>query len=54
MHSEVLKKGSLVHPTLLQKEVEAVMEKQRNPEYCNQLLQHISSLPTETVNQGPE
>ncbi|TMS14708.1 Dynein assembly factor 5, axonemal [Larimichthys crocea] len=46
---EVLKKGSLVHPTLLRREVEAVRDKQRSPLYCDQLLQHISSLPTETT-----
>ncbi|KAE8283195.1 Dynein assembly factor 5, axonemal [Larimichthys crocea] len=46
---EVLRKGSLVHPTLLRREVEAVRDKQRSPLYCDQLLQHISSLPTETT-----
>lgn len=51
---EVLKRGGLVHPALLQREAEAVIEKQRTPEYCNQLLQHISSLPTETATRDPE
>uniref|UniRef100_H3DKT4 Dynein axonemal assembly factor 5 n=1 Tax=Tetraodon nigroviridis TaxID=99883 RepID=H3DKT4_TETNG len=46
---DVLKEGSSVHPGLLQKEVEAVVGKHRTPEYCNQLLQHISSLPTEAA-----
>ncbi|KAG8006970.1 Dynein assembly factor 5 [Nibea albiflora] len=46
---DVLRKGSLVHPTLLRREVEAVRDKQRSPLYCDQLLQHISSLPTETT-----
>ncbi|KAG7242901.1 hypothetical protein INR49_018156 [Caranx melampygus] len=46
---EVLKKGSVVHPGLLKREVEAVRDKQRSPLYCDQLLQHISSLPTETA-----
>ncbi|XP_074552726.1 dynein axonemal assembly factor 5 [Halichoeres trimaculatus] len=45
---EVLKKGSSVHPMLLKKEVEAVRDRQRSPVYCDQLLQHISSLQTET------
>ncbi|XP_070704326.1 dynein axonemal assembly factor 5-like [Pempheris klunzingeri] len=44
---EILKKGSSVHPTLLKQEVEAVMDKQRSPLYCEQLLQHISSPHTE-------
>ncbi|KAF3846359.1 hypothetical protein F7725_003437 [Dissostichus mawsoni] len=42
---EILKKGSSVHPSLLQREAEAVRDKQRSPLYCDQLLQHISSLP---------
>ncbi|XP_020503564.2 dynein axonemal assembly factor 5 [Labrus bergylta] len=45
---EILKKGSTVHPALLKREVEAVRDKQRSSEYCDQLLQHISSLLTET------
>ncbi|XP_060946261.1 dynein axonemal assembly factor 5-like [Limanda limanda] len=45
---EMLKEGSSVHPALLQKEVEAVRDKQRSPLYCDQLLQHISSLPRDT------
>ena len=43
--SEVLKAGSSVHPALLKQEVEAVRDKQRSPAYCDQLLQHIQSLP---------
>uniref|UniRef100_A0AAZ3PDV6 Dynein axonemal assembly factor 5 n=1 Tax=Oncorhynchus tshawytscha TaxID=74940 RepID=A0AAZ3PDV6_ONCTS len=43
---EVLKTGSGVHPALLKQEVEAVRGKQRTPVYCDQLLQHIHSLPT--------
>lgn len=54
MHTEVLKIGSQVHPALLKKEVEEVVEKQRTPDYCSQLLLHISSLPTEPADQGPE
>ncbi|KAK5856297.1 hypothetical protein PBY51_007905 [Eleginops maclovinus] len=44
---EILKKGSSVHPSLLRREAEAVRDKQRNPFYCDQLLQHIISLPAE-------
>lgn len=47
--AEILKKGSSVHPALLKEEVEAVRDKQRSPVYCDQLLQHISSLPTEST-----
>ncbi|XP_039681604.1 dynein assembly factor 5, axonemal-like isoform X2 [Perca fluviatilis] len=46
---EILKKGSSVHPGLLKREVEAVRNKQRSPLYCDQLLQHIRSIPTETT-----
>ncbi|XP_008282012.1 HEAT repeat-containing protein 2 [Stegastes partitus] len=46
---ETLKKGSSVHPALLKQEVEAVRDKQRSPLYCDLLLQHISSPPTETA-----
>ncbi|MEQ2252894.1 hypothetical protein ILYODFUR_026543, partial [Ilyodon furcidens] len=46
---EVLKKCSSLHPSLLQKEAEAVRDKQRSPLHCDLLLQHISSLPTETL-----
>ncbi|MEQ2268676.1 hypothetical protein XENORESO_010433, partial [Xenotaenia resolanae] len=46
---EVLKKGSSLHPSLLQREAEAVRDKQRSPLHCDLLLQHISSLPTETL-----
>lgn len=42
--AEVLKKGSSVHPDLLRRETMAVREKQRTTFYCDQLLQHISSL----------
>ncbi|KAM4535899.1 dynein axonemal assembly factor 5 [Fundulus diaphanus] len=45
---EVLKKGSSVHPSLLQREAEAVRDKQRSPLRCDLLLQHISSPSTET------
>lgn len=41
---EVLKVGSEVDGGLLQQQTEAVREKQRSPEYCDQLLQHIHSL----------
>ncbi|XP_044037065.1 dynein axonemal assembly factor 5-like isoform X3 [Siniperca chuatsi] len=51
---EILKKGSSVHPALLKREAEAVRDKQRSPLYCDQLLQHISSLPTETTADCPE
>ncbi|XP_068575096.1 dynein axonemal assembly factor 5-like isoform X1 [Cebidichthys violaceus] len=51
---EVLKKGSSVHPALLRREAEAVRDQQRSPLYCDQLLQHISSLLTETTAQCPE
>uniref|UniRef100_A0A1A8N110 HEAT repeat containing 2 n=2 Tax=Nothobranchius pienaari TaxID=704102 RepID=A0A1A8N110_9TELE len=45
---EILKKGSSVHPALLRREAEAVRDKHRSPVHCDLLLQHISSLPTET------
>lgn len=51
---EILKKGSLAHPLLLKREVEAVRDKQRSPLYCDQLLHYISSLPTETTADCPE
>ncbi|XP_068434331.1 dynein axonemal assembly factor 5-like [Clinocottus analis] len=51
---EVLKKGSSVHPALLRKEAEAVRDQQRSPLHCDQLLQHISSLPTENTAMCPE
>ncbi|XP_044187810.1 dynein axonemal assembly factor 5-like [Thunnus albacares] len=51
---EILKQGSSVHPSLLKREVKAVRDKQRSPLYCDQLLQHISSLPTETTADCPE
>ncbi|KAM7386886.1 hypothetical protein PAMA_009488 [Pampus argenteus] len=51
---EILKKGSSVHPSLLKREVEAVRAKQRSPLYCDQLLQHISLLPTETTADRPQ
>ncbi|KAM9744970.1 dynein axonemal assembly factor 5 [Menidia menidia] len=44
---EILKKGSSVHPVLLRKEVQAVRDKQRSPLYCDRLLQHMGSPPTE-------
>ncbi|KAJ7989332.1 hypothetical protein DPEC_G00303440 [Dallia pectoralis] len=46
---EVLKTGSVVHPSLLKQEVEAVRDKQRSPIYCDKLLQHIQSLPKDTA-----
>ena len=51
---EVLKKGSSVHPALLKREVEAVRDTQRSPLYCDQLLQHISSLHAETTAECTE
>lgn len=48
--SEILKKSSSIHPALLRREVEAVRDKQRTPLHCDELLQHISSLPTETTD----
>ncbi|KAK2833462.1 hypothetical protein Q5P01_017351 [Channa striata] len=51
---EILKKGSSLHPSLLKSEVEAVRDKQRSPLHCDQLLQHISSLLTETAADRPE
>ncbi|XP_030591867.1 dynein assembly factor 5, axonemal [Archocentrus centrarchus] len=51
---EILKKGSSVHPALLKEEVAAVRDKQRSPAYCDQLLQHISSLPTESTASSRE
>ncbi|XP_072549719.1 dynein axonemal assembly factor 5-like [Salminus brasiliensis] len=40
---DVLKVGSIADPILLQQEVEAVRDKQRSAEYCDQLLSHIRS-----------
>ncbi|XP_052409309.1 dynein axonemal assembly factor 5 [Carassius gibelio] len=40
---EVLKEASEVDGGLLQQQTEAVTEKQRSPEYCYKLLQHIHS-----------
>ncbi|XP_045885477.1 dynein axonemal assembly factor 5-like isoform X1 [Micropterus dolomieu] len=51
---EILKKGSSVHPALLKREAEAVRDKHRSPLYCDRLLQHISSLPTEPTAECPE
>ncbi|XP_014839107.1 PREDICTED: dynein assembly factor 5, axonemal [Poecilia mexicana] len=45
---EVLKNGSSVHPSLLQREAEAVRDKHRSPLHCDLLLQHISLLHTHT------
>ncbi|XP_015246691.1 PREDICTED: dynein assembly factor 5, axonemal [Cyprinodon variegatus] len=50
---EVLKKGSRVHPSLLQREAEAVRDKQRSPLHCDLLLQHISSLPHTACSNRP-
>ncbi|XP_057202919.1 dynein axonemal assembly factor 5 isoform X2 [Triplophysa rosa] len=41
---DVLKVASEVDRDLLQQQTEAVREKQRNPEFCDKLLQHIHSL----------
>ncbi|XP_056608778.1 dynein axonemal assembly factor 5 [Triplophysa dalaica] len=41
---DVLKVASEVDRDLLQQQTEAVREKQRNPEFCDKLLQHIYSL----------
>ncbi|KAF3700181.1 Dynein assembly factor 5, axonemal [Channa argus] len=51
---EILKKASSVHPSLLRSEVEAVRDQQRSPVHCDQLLQHISSLPMENTADRPE
>ncbi|KAJ8251506.1 hypothetical protein GJAV_G00222090 [Gymnothorax javanicus] len=48
---DVLKTGSSVFPELLQREVEAVRDKQRNPFHCDQLLRHIQSLHQDSA--GP-
>nr|XP_021327043.1 dynein assembly factor 5, axonemal-like isoform X2 [Danio rerio] len=40
----VLKVASAVDGDLLQQQTESVREKQRSPEYCDKLLQHIHSL----------
>ncbi|XP_068606399.1 dynein axonemal assembly factor 5-like [Brachionichthys hirsutus] len=50
---EVLKNGSSVHPALLKRAVEAARDKHRTPLYCDQLLRHISSLPTKTPPGEP-
>ncbi|KAI1884449.1 hypothetical protein AGOR_G00226510 [Albula goreensis] len=46
---EVLKTGSIVHPELLEQEVEAVRNKQRSPLHCDQLLLHLQSLPKDSA-----
>uniref|UniRef100_A0A8C8DHG9 Dynein axonemal assembly factor 5 n=1 Tax=Oryzias sinensis TaxID=183150 RepID=A0A8C8DHG9_9TELE len=51
---EILKKASVVHPVLLKREAEAAKDKHRSPVYCQQLLQHISSLSAETTAPGSE
>ncbi|XP_018423410.1 PREDICTED: dynein assembly factor 5, axonemal [Nanorana parkeri] len=38
---DVLKEASIVYPSLLVWEIEAVKHKHRTPAYCDQLLQHI-------------
>ncbi|KAK1164736.1 dynein assembly factor 5, axonemal-like [Acipenser oxyrinchus oxyrinchus] len=38
---DVLKQGSVVDPSLLEQEIEAVKHKHRTSSYCEQLLQHI-------------
>ncbi|XP_051790072.1 dynein axonemal assembly factor 5-like [Erpetoichthys calabaricus] len=40
----VLKAGSAICPSLLEKEVEVVREKHRTPWFCDELLQHIQTL----------
>ncbi|PWA33847.1 hypothetical protein CCH79_00018724 [Gambusia affinis] len=49
--AEVLKNGSSVHPSLLQREAEAVRDKHRSPLHCDLLLHHISSLHTHTSHR---
>uniref|UniRef100_A0AAV2KEH3 Dynein axonemal assembly factor 5 n=1 Tax=Knipowitschia caucasica TaxID=637954 RepID=A0AAV2KEH3_KNICA len=44
---EILKKGSVVHPSLLKSETEAVRDKQRSPGHCDRLLQHIRSVTSQ-------
>nr|XP_057904336.1 dynein axonemal assembly factor 5 [Doryrhamphus excisus] len=51
---EVLKEGSSVHPELLKKEVGAVRDKHRTPQYCDQLLQHISSMNTHNTDDSSQ
>ncbi|XP_037544477.1 dynein assembly factor 5, axonemal-like [Nematolebias whitei] len=51
---EILKSGSSVHPALLKREAEAVRDKQRSPYHCDVLLQHISSLSTESAPDSPK
>ncbi|XP_041085870.1 dynein assembly factor 5, axonemal-like [Polyodon spathula] len=38
---DVLKQGSVVDPSLLEKEIEAVKHRHRTSSYCEELLQHI-------------
>ncbi|XP_069839943.1 dynein axonemal assembly factor 5 [Dendropsophus ebraccatus] len=40
---DVLKEASVVYPSLLVQEIEAVKHKHRTPIYCDQLLQHIQT-----------
>ncbi|XP_072814359.1 dynein axonemal assembly factor 5, partial [Vicugna pacos] len=42
---EALKAGSALFPDLLVRETEAVLHKHRSPTYCEQLLQHLQTLP---------
>ena len=43
--AEALKAGSVLFPDLLVKETEAALHKHRSPTRCEQLLQHLQSLP---------
>ncbi|XP_061892704.1 dynein axonemal assembly factor 5-like [Entelurus aequoreus] len=49
---EVLKEGSSILPVLLKKEVEAVRDKHRSPQYCDQLLEHICSVSTHNTDNS--
>ncbi|KAK7940376.1 hypothetical protein WMY93_003702 [Mugilogobius chulae] len=51
---EILKKGCVLHPSLLKTETEAVKDKQRCPVYCERLLQHIQSVTTQQPTLSTE
>jgi len=48
----VLKAGGRVHPALLEREVQAARDKQRSPDYCDDLLRHLRSLPAEGASEA--
>ncbi|XP_053551100.1 dynein axonemal assembly factor 5 [Bombina bombina] len=48
---EVLKEASVIYPSLLKEEIEAVQHKHRSQAYCNQLLHHIQTCINNELTQ---